>query len=433
MPNSNTSLSSIISNTQFRTIAPSANPLLAAIVAGSTFVMPNFNGANGAASNDPGGLFGWLIYARNYRRNPAAGNSGNSYLLYRTPASLISDLNRLGGLTGITHCLISYTGSGGTYGIFQQTGAKTVETREPIGSDFLHCVNYLAYGGQLLITGSTLGIDAYESIANRRVEILIGNTANQSLCRYLENKPYMAGIFPSAGNGTLTTVPDYASLLSSSNLITGATVADRIFTLYATNGGTYTVSTLVTGGELTYQIPAVADVAGACNQAKAVKQLFVSMAGLDNSKVLNKKITNPIDWSSTLRENLKTNRVNFYVNYNPVFLGSDYVGATGSAVTPTIDERFGPAFLKKTLTKEISQVGIKYLFELNNATTRAAVTREVELILDRYSYAIVRNEAVVTCDETNNSPDYETSLAIDVTIKPLAGTDTFTININLIP
>jgi len=433
MPNSNPNLNSLVSSIQFRTTAPSANPLYAGIVAGSTFVKPDFTGKDNAAEKDPGGLFGWLIYARNYRRNPPVGSTGDNYLVYRTPASFIADLNKLSGVTGVTHSLVSYTGSGGTFGFFNQTSAKKIELNGPRGRDLMHCMHYLAYGGLLVISGSTTGLDLYESASNNRIEILLGNTTNGDLCKYLENKPYMAGIFPSKNEGTSTTGAEFGTYFSNFNLISGNTVSDRIFSIYGSNGTTYNANTLQTGAELEYQISAIADVAGACNRAKSVKELFVSMAGLDRSTVQNKKIINPVDWYSTTRTLLKTNRVNFYVNYNPVFLGSDYVGATGSNADITIDDRFGPAFLKKTLTKEMTNVGIKYLFELNDATTRASVERECQAILDRYSYAIVRAESDVICDSTNNSPDFETSLTIEANVKTKAGTDTFLININLIP
>lgn len=437
MPNTNPNLGSFLNPSQYNTNTTSANPLKAAIIAGSTFVLPSFNapanaagGVANAPEKNPGGLFGWLIYARNYKSSPALGTTGDQYIVYSNPSSFVGDLNKL---SGVTYALISYTGSGGTWGLFQQTSASDIATRAPQGNDFLHCMHYLAYGGQLIIAGSTSGIDAYETANNTNIEVLIGNTANSDLARWLENKPAVIGIFPSGNAGNGITAADFASYFSNPgniNNITGATVADRIFNIYGVNGTTYSTTTLSNGSQLTYQIPAVSDVAGAFNSSKNLGQLFLTVGGLDRSVVLNRGIINSVDWSSSLRSQLRSNRVNFYVNYNPKFLGQDLIGATGSSSDVSVSERLGPAFLKRVLTQQITQVGVKYLFETNTQPTRDAVITEVNAILDRYSYAMVRNEATVTCDASNNT-DYASTLTIDVTVRPLLGVDSFVLNVTL--
>jgi histidinol-phosphate aminotransferase len=53
---------------------------------------------------------------------------------------------------------------------------------------------------------------------------------------------------------------------------------------------------------------------------------------------------------------------------------------------------------------------------------------DVNNILDQYAYAMVRNEAQVICDLSNNT-DYGTQLTVDLIIKPILGTDLFVINI----
>ena len=62
-------------------------------------------------------------------------------------------------------------------------------------------MHYLAYGGRLIISGTTSGLDTYENLNNTSIEVLIGNTANSALAKYIENKPAMIGIFPSANAG----------------------------------------------------------------------------------------------------------------------------------------------------------------------------------------------------------------------------------------
>jgi hypothetical protein len=430
MPNTNPTLSSFLSSTQFNVNVPSANPLIMGMIAGSTFNLPTFSGVCGAAEKDPGGLFGWLIYARNYKSNPTIGNTGNKYIVYSTPSQLVGELNKL---SGVTSCLISYTGSGGTFGFFNQLSSSNISAKTPNGNDFLHALHALAYGGSLVIAGSTTGLDEYESTTNRTLEVFLGNTLNNGNLQWFREKSYTVGIFPTGnGSGDGVTASDFATYLGGSQYLTGTTVADRIFNVYGINGGTYSATTLQTGGELDYSIPAIADVAGAFNTAKNLNQIFLTVGGLDRSRILNNKITNTVEWSSALKSTLRTNRVNFYVNYDPTFLGSDLVGATGSASAVSVSERVGPAYLKKVITKRVNDIGTKYLFELNDANTRAVVETEVEAVLDEYSYAIVRSQSYVTCDSTNNTPDYTATLTIDVTVKPILGVDSFVINVSLI-
>ena len=428
MPNTNPNLGSFLNPTQFSSNIPSANPLYAAIIAGSTFNLPSFTGVNGAAEKDPGGLFGWLIYARNYKSNPIIGATTDKFVSYTSPSDFISDLNKL---SGVTHCLISYTGSGGTYGFFNQTTATTIYARAPFGNDFLHCLNYLSYGGHIIIAGTTTGLNTYENNSGNKIDVLIGNTADSIRAQWLINKQATIGIFGSGvGDGKGETAANFASLFGAASLVSGSTVSDRIFNIYGYNGGTYTVDTLQTSGVLEYDIPAVADVAGAFNTSKNLGQLFLSVAGLDRSQILNGQIANTVDWSDALKNTLRSNRVNFYVNYNPVFLGSDVVGATGSTSAVSAADRLGAVFLKKKLTEEVTGIGTKYLFELNQSSTREQVTTEINQLLDEYSYALAPSGNQVICNSSNNT-DYSSTLNIDVVIKPVLGVDTFVINVSL--
>ena len=428
MPNTNPNLGSFLNPTQFSSNIPSANPLYAGILAGSTFNLPAFSGVNGAAEKDPGGLFGWLIYARNYKSNPVIGSTADKFIVYSSPSDFIADLNKL---SGVTHCLISYTGSGGTHGFFDQKTATSIFTRAPLGNDFLHCLHYLSYGGNVIIAGTTTGLNVYETNTNNKIDVLIGNTADSTRAKWLIDKEATIGIFGSGnGNGKGETAADFTTLFGSASLISGSTIANRIFNIYGYNGATYSVDTLQTSGILEYDIPAVADVAGAFNISKNLRQLFLTVAGLDRSQVLNGQIANTVNWSETLKTTLKTNRVNFYVNNNPVFLGSDLVGATGSTSAITVSERIGAAFLRVKLTEEITEIGTKYLFELNEPATREQVTSEVQQLLDNYSYALAPTGNQVICNGSNNT-DYSSALNIDVVIKPILGIDSFVINVSL--
>ena len=428
MPNTNPNLGSFLNPTQFSSNIPSANPLYAGMVAGSTFNLPNFSGICGAAEKDPGGLFGWLIYARNYKSNPVIGSTADKFVTYTSPSDFIADLNKL---SGVTHCLIAYTGSGGTYGFFNQTDPTGVAPKLPLGHDFLHCLHYLSYGGQIIIAGTTTGLNTYENNTGNKIEVLIGNTADSDRAQWLVGKQAAVGIFGSGnGIGDGITAANFASLFGNADLVSGATVADRIFNIYGYNGATYNVDTLQTGAVLKYSIPAVADVAGAFSVSKNLGQLFLTVAGLDRSQILNGQIGNTVNWTDSLKNTLKSNRVNFYVNYNPVFLGSDVVGATGSANAVTVADRLGAAFLKKTLTQQITDIGTKYLFELNDTGTREQITTEVQQLLDEYSYALAPSGNQVICNSSNNT-DYSSTLNIDVVIKPVLGVDAFVINVTL--
>lgn len=86
---------------------------------GTTYAAPTFGGVSGAASTDPGGLFGWLIYARNTFYSPAKETTGDTYLVYTNPQDLVGDLNKL---SGVTACLISAPSVGATYGFFVTAG-----------------------------------------------------------------------------------------------------------------------------------------------------------------------------------------------------------------------------------------------------------------------------------------------------------------------
>ncbi len=135
------SLSSFISANQYTTESVTT-PLLAGMIMGSTFNTGlTFNGVSGAASTDPGGLYGWLVYARNNFYSPAKGPTGDRYIVYTTPQEFVGDLNKL---SGVTACLITAPNSGGTYALFQTAG--TVQNVVQLsalapGKDFLEAIS----------------------------------------------------------------------------------------------------------------------------------------------------------------------------------------------------------------------------------------------------------------------------------------------------
>ena len=116
------SLNSFLAPNQFNS-EKAISPLYAAILAGSTYYPPSFAGVSGAASTNPGGLFGWLIYARS-QVSPIKGATTDTYLVYNNPFDLVNDLNVLQGTTA---CLVSgLTAEGGTFGFFRYIVNKII-------------------------------------------------------------------------------------------------------------------------------------------------------------------------------------------------------------------------------------------------------------------------------------------------------------------
>jgi hypothetical protein len=431
------SLSSFINSSQY-SLESTTNPLLAGMQLGSPYVAPVFNGVSGAAGNNPGGLFGWLVYSRSTVWAPATtakGNTTATYIVYTNPQDFVGDLN---ALSGITSCLITAPNSGGTYGLFQTDGTDGLSIKLKAltpGTDFLFAINYLAYGGNLIITGSPTGFNNYQADTENVLDIIIGQAGTTQLCQWMIDQPYTAGVFPSVadssgitGNGY--TLSNYTALLGSSALTTGSTVANRLFNVYGLKTVTAVdTTTLLSNSKLTYTIPAVSDVGGFFTRAKNRNETYLTVAGIDRATVLNGNIINPIDWQDTLKTTLRTNRVNFFVNYNPKFLGSDLVGATANSLISS-DDRIGPSRLRSALSQSMTSIGLKYLFDLNDATTRAQVRAELQSALDPFVSYIDTSATQIICDSSNNTNNSST-LNMTVIIKPILSIDSFAVNVTL--
>ena len=333
------SLSSFINASQYSTESTTLD-LLGGMKLGSTFAGITFSGVAGAAKNDPGGLFGWLVYARSTLYTTPKGTTSDTYIVYTTPQELVGDLNQL---SGITSCLISAPSAGGTFGFFQTAGTindKVQLVARPAGTDFLNAINFLAYGSTLVLVGDPVGFDNYIAVTENYLDVIIGQEANVALCTWLIDQPYTTGIFPSIPDATgITgsgyTMANYTSLFGSAALVTGNTVANRIFNVYGVKDiSNLDTSTLQSNTQITYKVPTSTDVGGFFARAKNRNELYLSVAGLDRSTILNGNVSSSIDWNDSLKTTLKNNKVNFFVNYNPKFLGSDIVGATaGTTIT----------------------------------------------------------------------------------------------------
>jgi hypothetical protein len=432
----NDKLSSFNSSNQFF-VETATNPLICGVLMGNTYNAGfTFNGVCGPTM-DPGGIFGWLIYSRTTRTNPV-GTTADSYITYTNSQDLVYDLNQL---SGITNALLTGSSGGNTYAFFTNKGTDPVTSITNIGTlnngiDFLFALNYLAYGGNLIVAPKTEGLDQYIADSDNYFDVVIQKEAGASLCQWLETQPYTVGIFPSIAVDGITglgiTMANYSSLFSTSSLVTGTTVANRIFNVRGIKTVTdLDTTTLYPNSRLTYNLPASADVAGFFNRSKNQNKLYLTVAGLDLATILNGKISSgSIDWSNALKTTLRTNRVNFFVNYTQNnFLGSDLTGATANA-TITSENRIGPANLKVALNKLLNDIGLKYLYTINNAQTRAQVTAEIQTGLDPFAPFIDTTKTQIICNNSNNT-DNGSSLTMQVVIQPILSIESFGVTVTL--
>jgi hypothetical protein len=428
------SLSSFISTNQYNKESTTI-PLLGGMQLGSTYAGVTFNGA-GVAITDPGGLFGWLVYSRYTRYSPPKGGTADKYIVYTNPSDLVGDLNKLGS---IPKCLISDQNSGGTYGFFENIGVfNNVIRLKPLqnGQDFLYAIHYLAYGGQLILTGGPQGFDQYQNDTNKSLDVIIDTVGTTSNARWLIDQPNTVGIFPTITVGGLTgagyTMADFATLLGSTTYLSGTTVANRIFNVCGVKRVNLAdTTTLLANSKISYDLSAVSDVGGFFTRSKNRNQLYLTVAGVRLSTVLNGSITNTVDWQDSLKDALRLNRVNFFVNNIPKFLGGDVVGATsGGPVTQ--EERIGVSKLKSAIGNDLNKIGLKYLFEPNNATTRARVTTEMRTAMNKYSSFVFPASTQIICDSSNNTNDSST-LVMTVVFQPVLSIDSFEVTVSVTP
>ena len=416
-----TSLNSFLAPTQYNSETV-ISPIYGAMLAGSTYYPPTFSGVSGAASTNPGGLFGWLIYARS-QASPIRGSTTDSYLVYKNPFDFVNDLNVLGGVTA---CLLSgLTAEGGTFGFFRYIGDEIIGLTN--GNDFMQAMSYLAYGSHLIISGTCAGLNQYETDTSNKIDVLIGQNGSASEARYVENTPHVIGLFATQSNGAGYTAIDFDSLFTSSALVTGATVADRIFNVAGKNINKLITSTLKENSSYKTTFPLISDVAGAFVRAKNNNTLYFTVAGLDNSAVLNGTVSTPVLWSDEATKNIyKKNRVNFYtVSNQRYFLGLDLTGATmGTSAAYSANERIGPSKIRQDVESYVTTILLKYVFQPNNANTRASIKTEIELYLFGLSQYLDTNYTQVYCDESNNE-NFSSTINVRIVIKPLISSEEF--------
>lgn len=420
-------LESFISPNYFNS-ETATTPLYAGMLAGSTYRPPTFNGVSFSTSTDPGGLFGWLIYARTEESTPTKGATTDTYLVYTTPSELVNDLN---ALSGVTYCLLTTApDQGGTYGFFKASG-NAISGLTTGGLDFLYALSYLAYGGVLVIAGSTAGLNNYEIATNNLFDVLIGQNGNTAEVSHVEKTPHIIGIFASNNSGLGFTAINYDALFSSSSYVSGSSYASRFFNISGQNNRQIQPTTLKEGSNFEYSLSMVSDVAGSFVRSKNNNNLYYTVAGMNNSSVLNGDVNGIVDWNNvTFKDIYKKNRVNFYTtSANLDFLGLDLVGVTASTSSAyTSSNRVGNSKIKLDIEKNVKNILLKYVFQINDANTRAAITSEINLYILSLSEYLDTNYTEIYCDSSNNT-DYASTINAKVIVKPLVASDAFVITV----
>lgn len=79
----------------------------------------------------------------------------------------------------------------------------------------------------------------------------------------------------------------------------------------------------------------------------------------------------------------------------------------------------------------MTAIGLKYNFSINNATTRANVTSELQSAIDPFTSFIDTTRTQIICDSSNNT-DNSSTLVMTVILKPVLSTETFTLTMTFI-
>lgn len=173
------------------------------------------------------------------------------------------------------------------------------------------------------------------------------------------------------------------------------------------------------------------DAVGAMARAKARNELFYSIAGVDRSQLLNcYSYTPTFVLNSGAIPTLRENRVNFYspnTATGTIYLSSDLVGTTGAI---DAEDRIGLAYLKRQIDADVTSIGERYTFQINNAALRSNYTNAVETYLQNYLNVIDPLYTQVICNDTNNT-DGASTLNMTVIVRPLQSSTDVVVNVSL--
>ena len=164
--------------------------------------------------------------------------------------------------------------------------------------------------------------------------------------------------------------------------------------------------------------PLMADMAGCIARTDREQNPWFSPAGLARGRILN-VLRVPDQPSETNQGILQTNNVNFALTLNGqgTFFFSD---RTMSDVSGDPLRFINVIRLYLYLNKVINPIAKQYLFEFNNADTRAAFRAAVSAILDSVEGEGGITDYSVVCDETNNTQAIidNNDFVVDITLRP---------------
>ena len=177
------------------------------------------------------------------------------------------------------------------------------------------------------------------------------------------------------------------------------------------------------------EINTSSDVAGCMSNVIINNNLWTSVAGVSRG-IVNNINTLKQSFSDLDQSRYYGSRIN-PLKYIPSLKVYSIMGnRTGLSDTATNLSNTNIVSMVIYLKKQISNILRNYLFEVNNNTTRLAITTEIQGILKNLVLKNGISDYVFVCDETNNTSSVISSgkLVVDLTVTPESMIDTLQIN-----
>ena len=164
-------------------------------------------------------------------------------------------------------------------------------------------------------------------------------------------------------------------------------------------------------------IPLNGDIAGCCAYTDEARDPFWSPAGIDRGNIRN-AIKLPYNPNKTQRDSLYKNGINPVVGLPGQ--GILLFGDKTLLAKPSAFDRINVRRLFILLEKSIANMAKSFLFEFNDAFTRARFTATVEPFLRGIQGRQGLQDFAVVCDDSNNPPDVvdRNEFRGDVYVKP---------------
>jgi hypothetical protein len=83
------------------------------------------------------------------------------------------------------------------------------------------------------------------------------------------------------------------------------------------------------------------------------------------------------------------------------------------------------------VTNDVTNITLKYLYLVNNATTRSNLSSEISVYLEKYAAYLDNTKTQIICDSTNNI-DNAQALNVTVILKPILSTESLSVTVNLV-